>query len=131
MAASVNLVAVRNKLLLTNSSMFIHAVHLLCLCGPLSFCFYSLKYSHYQKHRQLREMTLQWMWTSHLLSSRTLHLWVRLRLWGVDHKVKTFSTWNNLNLYANVIVFFFVFFLLLLDFFLEFDFYIKSNSGTI
>lgn len=50
----------------------------MCLSGPSWFVFCSLKFSQCQKHRQPTGMTLQWMWISHLLSSRILHLWVWL-----------------------------------------------------
>ena len=84
------------------SKKFCHGIVGMPFCMAVSLCFYkknqflfnvffffsficswsvwlvlcSLKCSPYQKPRQHREMILQWMWTSHLLWSRTLHLWV-------------------------------------------------------
>lgn len=65
MAISVKMVTMKKK----NSFMYISVLFILSLClsGPSWFVFCSLKCSQCQKPRQPREMTLQWMWTSHLL----------------------------------------------------------------
>lgn len=46
---------------------FFSLLFILCLSGPSSYGFSSLKCSLCQRPRQPREMILQWMWTSPLL----------------------------------------------------------------